>query len=67
MIPLLFPKIPANGYHRHAVTCVGGVLDIDKCGYKTAMKYWQQQFVVPEIVKAAIGVKIMAILVKNII
>jgi hypothetical protein len=31
------------------------------------MKHWQQQFVVPEFVKATIGVKIVDIFVMNII
>jgi hypothetical protein len=63
---LLLSVIPANGYHRHSVTFVGGILDIDKRRYQIAMKHWQQQFVVPEFVKAAIGIKIVAILVNNV-
>jgi len=66
-VSLLFSKISTNRNHWHAVTIVGGVLDIDKCGYQTVMKHWQQDFVVPEFVKAAVGVKIMAVLMKNII
>lgn len=64
---LPIPKIPANRYHRHAVTWVWAVLDINKCGYQTATKHRQQHLVVPEFVKAAIGIKIMAVFVLNII
>jgi hypothetical protein len=63
----LSSKVPADRYHRHPVTIVGAVLDTDKCGYRSAMKHWQQELVVPEFVKASIGVKIMAILMKKII
>jgi hypothetical protein len=66
-ISLLSSEIPTDRYHRHSITCVWAVLDIDKCRYRAAMKNRQQELVVPEFVKAAIGVKIMAILMKKII